>query len=166
MRMCPRLSFQVILTWSQALLGGHVNSQVFSCFFSVLSFSLSCFCCFFACSSKMSNKRTILTRHAHWALQEQLQQQRRRGVLRLRRHTRYQCWYEHNGLVEQVACPILNLHFPLEEQRFPPFNGDGHGGRQIQSRRTFSFLSLWQNDVTGKLETRFWNSNSKQGGRE
>lgn len=41
MRMCPRLSFQVILTWSQALLGGHVNSQVFSCFFSVLSFSLS-----------------------------------------------------------------------------------------------------------------------------
>ena len=41
MRMCPRLSFQVILTWSQALLGGHVNSQVFSCFFSALSLCLS-----------------------------------------------------------------------------------------------------------------------------
>ena len=40
MRMCPRLSFQVILTWSQALLGGHVNSQVFSCFFSALFLSL------------------------------------------------------------------------------------------------------------------------------
>ena len=134
----------------------------------LLSFSLSCFCCFFACSSKMSNKRTILTRHAHWALQEQLQQQhRRRGVLRLRRHTRYQCWHEHNGLVEQVACPILNLHFPLEEHRFPPFNGDGHGGGGTHIQRENFFIlesesrsSIWQN-VTGKLETRFWNSKTR-----